>query len=985
MPPGLANKQVQSQVEWKNCQRLVTKLRSKLVGIIDVKATPDHPQRLVIPMVSPPGLIGHFFVACFDFSVHHPDFFVNISFYDSLQRAQKRIKQASTCASMVKKVKFFFNKYILHEKKYHSLQQSDPDLLRRVQYKDSPMQNNGCDCGIFAVATTLHLAERIPLTLQSFSQTHVTKARSELAKTLCSKTAVMESAIFRDCFPLLRGRSIVDATGVEVINNRAVDGSAKPMESHRRSTRSTNPMLSEENGLSRSSTAITVDNIVDIVSGNAKASDAKGKKRDHQEMSSTTTTSNGKATSGNGKATNKSSYYSCDVSDDKHQMTTDTTLYRILHSAKIDCFKDLDDAFPFIEKYEMMTGNRLRIQQSVLGKYRVYRCCSHIDCPFLVRFSKRHSDGKFVLSRMNANHSTVPRPNKALDGRQLKKRRQGKLGEIVTRVLQTKDGLPVPKDIVKTASNKEYNEDLPYMVAWRAINGNVLRQAKADVMNFQLIIPYLDEMQKCNPLSLVGYTKGTEDCDIIDLYFFPSMANDVLKTVRPVISLDAAHLRSKYKGTLYIASVLSGGNDIYPIGFMIASGNEDRKTWTKMLELLKEACPVICEQGFGSINGEEDVDMHPRSKFLFISDRDKGLKPALREVFPDNIEMSCAKHIEANVTTKFGRPCGKHVMAMAKTYSVRFYNTVLEQMRTTKDGAAKYIEDITSRGILWSNSQWTDENEHLPPRFGIVTSNTAESVNSMFNAARDLPWMDALENIIDVMIRRICACRKKYERSDAFAIVPLARRLVNSRWEASASISVMELEDGSGVYTTSTCDYGGVDDEEEEGETKNEAQKDRLPLQHSSTHIVKLALMWCSCGVWQDTFLPCRHACAVYRKAKSADKNYILANLIDVYYTQGCVQATFKRNIYPVSLDTLAYDGETQPPQGSTRSAGRPRTKRVRRRSVYAAAKDSPISCSKCGKPGHNKRTCSERTRDNTQDSSTRDEQSTAGITESVL
>jgi hypothetical protein len=153
--------------------------------------------------------------------------------------------------------------------------------------------------------------------------------------------------------------------------------------------------------------------------------------------------------------------------------------------------------------------------------------------------------------------------------------------------------------------------------------------------------------------------------------------------------------------------------------------------------------------------------------------------------------MSCAKHIEANVTTKFGRQCGKHVMAMAKTYSVRYYTTVLEQMRTKKAGAATYIEDITTRGILWSNSQWTDANEHLPPRFGIVTSNTAESVNSMFNAARDLPWMDALENIIDVMIRRICACRKKYERSDAFSIVPRARRLVNSRWDATASISVM--------------------------------------------------------------------------------------------------------------------------------------------------------------------------------------------------
>jgi hypothetical protein len=163
--------------------------------------------------------------------------------------------------------------------------------------------------------------------------------------------------------------------------------------------------------------------------------------------------------------------------------------------------------------------------------------------------------------------------------------------------------------------------------------------------------------------------------------------------------------------------------------------------------------------------------------------------------------MSCAKHMEANVTTKFGRQCGKQVMAMAKTYSVRSYNTVLEQICTTKAGATTYIEDITTRPILWSNLQWTaDANKHLPPWFGIVTSNTAESVNSLFNAVRDLPWMDALKNIIDVMTRQICACRKKYERSDSYAIVPRARRLVNSRWEAStASISVMELEDGSGV------------------------------------------------------------------------------------------------------------------------------------------------------------------------------------------
>jgi hypothetical protein len=44
-----------------------------------------------------------------------------------------------------------------------------------------------------------------------------------------------------------------------------------------------------------------------------------------------------------------------------------------------------------------------------------------------------------------------------MDGRQLKKCWQGKLGKVVARVLQTKEGLPVPKDMIKTASNKEYN------------------------------------------------------------------------------------------------------------------------------------------------------------------------------------------------------------------------------------------------------------------------------------------------------------------------------------------------------------------------------------------------------------------------------------------------------------------------------------------------------------------------------------------------
>jgi len=72
--------------------------------------------------------------------------------------------------------------------------------------------------------------------------------------------------------------------------------------------------------------------------------------------------------------------------------------------------------------------------------------------------------------------------------------------------------------------------------------------------------------------------------------------NNSLKFVRPVISLETAHLCKEFKGTLYVASVLTGNSYMFPIGFMIVTGNEDQETWVPMLTYLKEACPIVFHQ-----------------------------------------------------------------------------------------------------------------------------------------------------------------------------------------------------------------------------------------------------------------------------------------------------------------------------------------------------------------------------------------------------
>ena len=53
----------------------------------------------------------------------------------------------------------------------------------------------------------------------------------------------------------------------------------------------------------------------------------------------------------------------------------------------------------------------------------------------------------------------------------------------------------------------------------------------------------------------------------------------------------------------------------------------------------------------------------------------------MKEVFPNVLEMSCTRRIQANpVSTRYGAQAGKHVMSMAKTYSILYFNTLLEQM-----------------------------------------------------------------------------------------------------------------------------------------------------------------------------------------------------------------------------------------------------------------------------------------------------------------
>jgi hypothetical protein len=146
-------------------------------------------------------------------------------------------------------------------------------------------------------------------------------------------------------------------------------------------------------------------------------------------------------------------------------------------------------------------------------------------------------------------------------------------------------------------------------------------------------------------------------------------------------------------------------------------------------------------------------------------------------------------------------------------------------------------------------------------------------------------------------------------------------------------MAVMEIELGCGEFKVTSSEYGSTADEDEHDIILLSVAHGSAPMHQRSIHIVRPGVQWCSRGAaWQDCMFPCPHAFAVYREWKEVDSNYVLMKVVDKNDTFANVKRTFKRNVFPITLDGIKFDGVTKPPLVvAWCPSGRPRTRRIRR------------------------------------------------------
>ena len=197
---------------------------------------------------------------------------------------------------------------------------------------------------------------------------------------------------------------------------------------------------------------------------------------------------------------------------------------------------------------------------------------------------------------------------------------------------------------------------------------------------------------------------------------FTSQIKSFLCYMRPLIIIDAAHLKGTYQGTNLVAVGMDGNNQILPIATGVAQG-ETGESWTWFLTKLKECIGEV-------------------PNLAIISDRHHGIILACKTVFPNAFHGYCCRHLMLN--TKMQTDTLKCLYwKTCKAYTTEDFAKLMSDICSVRRQAHKKLVEA---GVeKWSRA-------HCPgQRYNYLTSNSVESINALTKLVRHCPITTLME------------------------------------------------------------------------------------------------------------------------------------------------------------------------------------------------------------------------------------------------
>ncbi|XP_074338078.1 uncharacterized protein LOC141675268 [Apium graveolens] len=290
---------------------------------------------------------------------------------------------------------------------------------------------------------------------------------------------------------------------------------------------------------------------------------------------------------------------------------------------------------------------------------------------------------------------------------------------------------------------------------------------------------------------------------------------------RPVIGFDGCFLKTICGGQLLSAVGRDGNNQMYPIAYGVVE-SENTESWKWFTELLSE--DLSLGDGFG---------------YTIISDQQKGLDNALKELLPRVEHRYCARHLYSNFRKRFSSLALKRAFwnACMSPYPAAHARAMKELQRLSKP-AHEHLHKLDPK--VWTKSHFSTF-----CKADNVENNMSESFNAWIIHERYMPLLTMMQEIHFKLLTRIRLNRDAMIRSDAQLCPRIKRKL---------DILVTESRNWRASWNGAT----------------------RYSVKHGTKVVtVDLDAKSCDCRRYDLTGIPCEHAIAAIHDRRHQPVDYV--------------------------------------------------------------------------------------------------------------
>ena len=259
----------------------------------------------------------------------------------------------------------------------------------------------------------------------------------------------------------------------------------------------------------------------------------------------------------------------------------------------------------------------------------------------------------------------------------------------------------------------------------------------------------------------------------------------------------------------------------------------------------------------------------------------------------------------------------------------------LQELRRMHPQACDWIEGTPK-------SKWSRAYDEHGSRWGHMTTNLAENINSVLKGVRFLPVLGLVKatfyRLNHYWVQRATTCHAQMIAGEVYS--EDARKKLATCIQKASSCIVR-------AFDRRACAF------------EVEEPYDPTTYQYGRCYKVNLNDRTCDCGEFQAERLPCAHVFAACAKvsvdpSQFVDRIFRLETLMNIYNS----------GFHPIGDEAHwpAIVGPRIVPNPSmVRASGRPKSSRIRNEMDWREGREEPLRCGLCRQPGHNRGTCPSR------------------------